>query len=345
MVAPGDPTVAARPDQPITVQVADGRLTNVEVTSSEGKILRGSVSADGSRWTSTEELLGFGVRYAVIAEAVDAQGVSTRTSTRVQVATPELVTPSVGVSEGAVVGIGMPVIVRLDNAPADRAAVERRLEVATSPSVQGAWSWISDREVHYRPQNYWPSGTSITVSADLDGVRLGDQQWGSGSVRRSYRVGSANIYRVDVANHTMDVIIDGQKRGTIPITTGKAGFLTRNGVKVIMSKERTRRMQSETVGIAENSSEGYDLTVDYAMRLTNSGEFIHAAPWSVRQQGRANVSHGCTGMSTANALWLYERSKPGDVVEYVGSPRPMTIANGWGDWNASWETWRSGSAL
>ena len=42
------------------------------------------------------------------------------------------------------------------------------------------------------------------------------------------------------------------------------------------------------------------------MRLTYSGEFLHAAPWSVGSQGYANVSHGCTGMSTANAQWLYD---------------------------------------
>ena len=57
------------------------------------------------------------------------------------------------------------------------------------------------------------------------------------------------------------------------------------------------------------------------MRVTYSGEFIHAAPWSVGSQGYANVSHGCTGMSTANADWLYHMTVRGDVVEYVGTDR------------------------
>ena len=81
------------------------------------------------------------------------------------------------------------------------------------------------------------------------------------------------------------------------------------------------------------------------MRLTNSGEFIHAAPWSVGSQGYANVSHGCTGMSTENAGWLYSISRRGDVVEYVGTDRPMEPDNGYGDWNISWAGYQADSAL
>ena len=102
-------------------------------------------------------------------------------------------------------------------------------------------------------------------------------------------------------------------------------------------------MNSETVGIARNDPEDYDIDdVEYAMRVTYSGEFIHAAPWSVGSQGYANVSHGCTGMSTDNAGWLYSISKRGDVVEYTGTDRPMTLTNGYGDWNASFADYRQG---
>ena len=82
-----------------------------------------------------------------------------------------------------------------------------------------------------------------------------------------------------------------------------------------------------------------------ATLLTRSGEFIHAAPWSVGSQGSANVSHGCTGMSTDQAAWLYAMTRRGDVVEYTGTDRPMTLDNGFGDWNATWRDYRAGSAL
>ncbi len=161
-----------------------------------------------------------------------------------------------------------------------------------------------------------------------------------------FHVGDANIYTVNAQTHQMEVRSNGQLLRTIPITTGKAGFTTRSGVKVIMEKFATKRMNSETVGISESNPEFYDIDdVKYAMRLTNSGEFIHAAPWSVGSQGSANVSHGCTGMSTDNAGWLYSMTKRGDVVEYVGTDRPMTLDNGYGDWNAPFSTYRQGSAL
>ncbi|WP_368737101.1 L,D-transpeptidase family protein, partial [Klebsiella pneumoniae] len=58
-----------------------------------------------------------------------------------------------------------------------------------------------------------------------------------------------------------------------------------------------------------------------------------------------NVSHGCTGMSTANAEWLYNQTLIGDVVEYTGSSKPMTLTNGIGDWNLPFAQYAAGSAL
>jgi lipoprotein-anchoring transpeptidase ErfK/SrfK len=105
-------------------------------------------------------------------------------------------------------------------------------------------------------------------------------------------------------------------------------------------------MNSETVGIDPNGPDGYALKgVEYAMRVTYSGEFVHAAPWSVAYQGNSNVSHGCTGMSTENAGWLYNMSRRGDVVEYTGTDKQMTLTNGYGDWNESFTDYRQGSAL
>jgi lipoprotein-anchoring transpeptidase ErfK/SrfK len=133
---------------------------------------------------------------------------------------------------------------------------------------------------------------------------------------------------------------------TVPVTTGKRGFVTRSGIKVIIEKDRHQRMNSETIGIDPNGPEGYNIgDVEFAMRLTYTGEFLHAAPWSVADQGHANVSHGCTGMSTANADWLYHMSRLGDVVETTGTTRPMTLTNGYGDWNESFAQYKQGSAL
>jgi lipoprotein-anchoring transpeptidase ErfK/SrfK len=152
--------------------------------------------------------------------------------------------------------------------------------------------------------------------------------------------------RVDVAAHHMKVLRNGKLLRTIPISAGKPGFTTRSGIKVIVEKFRYKRMNAATTGISEDDPEYYDLSnVEYAQRVTYSGEFIHAAPWSVGSQGYANVSHGCVGMSTSNAGWLYGLTKIGDPVEVTGTDRPMDLTNGYGDWNVSYREYKKGSAL
>ena len=167
------------------------------------------------------------------------------------------------------------------------------------------------------------------------------------SKRVSFHVGDAMVSKVDMNSHQMHVFRNGKLIRTIPITTGQQPkFTTRSGVKVIVEKYRKKRMNSETVGIDPNGPDGYNIAgVEYAMRITYSGEFVHAAPWSVGSQGHANVSHGCTGMSTANAEWLYSQTLIGDVVEYTGTDKPMTLTNGIGDWNLPFDQYAAGSAL
>ena len=165
----------------------------------------------------------------------------------------------------------------------------------------------------------------VHVDVDINSVAAGNGIYGQESRELDFHVGDAHIYRVNAQTHQMKVFSNGKLLRTLPITTGKPGFTTRSGVKVIMEKFESRRMNSETVGISRDNPEAYDIDdVRWAMRLTNSGEFIHAAPWSVGSQGYANVSHGYTGMSTDNAGWLYAMSRRGDVVEYTGTDRPMT---------------------
>ena len=152
--------------------------------------------------------------------------------------------------------------------------------------------------------------------------------------------------KVDVASHTMRTFVNGTLARTMPISAGKSGWETRSGTKVIIEKFRRKRMNAATIGVDKDDPEYYNLAnVQYALRVTYSGEFLHAAPWSVGSQGSANVSHGCVGMSLADAKWLYDRTSRGDVVEVTGSDRQMTLTNGYGDWNLSRADWKSGSAL
>ncbi len=254
--------------------------------------------------------------------------------------------PSVAPLQGETVGVGMPVIVTFDIPVSDRAAVERHLDVQSNPDVTGTWHWLSDTEVHYRPKSYWPSGTKVSVDVNINGVDAGNGIYGQEDRHVSFRVGDSIISTINVATHQMNVDINGKTARTVPITAGMPGFTTRSGIKLIVEKFEVKRMDAATVGIQPGDPEYYNIPdVRYAMRVTYSGEFLHAAPWSVGYQGSSNVSHGCVGMSTDNAAWLFGLSHRGDVVKTINSGRPLEQGNGWTDWDMSWKDYKAGSAL
>ncbi|MCY7395405.1 MAG: Ig-like domain-containing protein [Nocardioides sp.] len=334
-------------DTPFDVVAGDGTISSLTVTGSGGVgELVGEMAED--RWTATGRLEP-GTTYQVAAQMQDSTGdtVTRRTSFSTEnLSLDQQTYPSLAPLQGETVGVGMPVVVTFDVPVTDRAGIEEHLSVQTTPAQTGTWRWLSDTEVHYRPRQYWQAGTQVTVDVDINSVPAGNGVYGQESRTVDFTVGDAHIYRVDAARYEMQVFANDELLRTIPITTGKAGFITRSGTKVIVEKFESRRMNSETVGIPAGSADAYDIDdVQYAMRLTYSGEFLHAAPWSVGSQGNANVSHGCTGMSTTNAQWLFELSRRGDVVEYTGTDRPMTLDNGYGDWNESFKQARAESAL
>jgi lipoprotein-anchoring transpeptidase ErfK/SrfK len=338
---------AVHVDRLVTVSARNGTLQKVTVTAGRAK-LAGDLSGDGATWTAGDRLEP-GTTYHVTGVAVDSDGLTRklhRTFRTTDLTLDQQTYPSIAPLEGETVGVGMPVIVTFDVPVTDRAEVERHLSVETSPQQKGTWHWISDNEVHYRPRTYWKAGTDVTVDADLNGVNAGNGIYGQEDRVSHFHVGDALIMKIDIARHHMRVLRNGTLLRTLPVTGGKAGFTTRSGIKVIIEKFRTKRMDSATTGINPGNPEYYNLSnVEYAQRVTYSGEFLHAAPWSVGSQGYDNVSHGCVGMNTANAAWLYSLTKRGDVVDVTGTDRPMEPTNGYGDWNLSWADYKAGSAL
>ena len=344
---PADAT-GVKVNRTLRLDVADGTLSTVTVASKSGK-LEGALSTDKASWQSTGRLQP-GETYRVRGVAADEDGkeaVYHSRFTTQDLGLDQQAFPSFFPLPGATVGVGMPAIIRFDVPIENKASIEKHLHVTSVPAQPGAFHWISDQEVHWRPEQYWQSGTKVTVDADVDSVPAGNGIFGQESRTSTFTVGRSMVSKVNIETHQMRVFQDGKLVRTIPITTGEQPkYTTRSGVKVIVEKYRKKRMNSETVGIDPNGPDGYNLAgVEYAMRVTYSGEFVHAAPWSVGSQGRANVSHGCTGMSTANAEWLYGQTLIGDVVEYTGSDKPMTLTNGIGDWNVPFQEYAEGSAL
>ncbi|MET7731667.1 Ig-like domain-containing protein [Streptomyces sp. NPDC005402] len=342
----------ADPDKPLEVTAEDDdRITDVTATDATGRHLAGELSADGTRWHSTSPLAA-NAHYTVRVSTEDDDGAPGRKVVDFDTSKP-LGKTRLNVTFGpktGTYGVGQPVTAKLDRPVKDkaqRAVVERALRVDSTPAVAGAWHWVDDKELHYRPKEYWPAHATIQVRSDLEGIKIGDRLWGGKGKPLKLTTGDSIIAVTDASSHSMKVYRNGEVINELPVTTGKPGFETRNGVKVVLGKEYLVRMRGTSIGIAEGSSESYDLPVYYATRVTWSGEYVHAAPWSVGSQGYANVSHGCTGMSTSNAEWFFDTVHEGDVVKVINSDGDTMepFGNGFGDWNLDWKKWRDGSAL
>jgi lipoprotein-anchoring transpeptidase ErfK/SrfK len=337
-------------DTLLTVTAQHGAIADVAMTYTDPKLgaqtVQGTMSPDNLTWTAGD-LLEPGMKYQVVATGHNLDGVDatlTTTFTSQSLSLKHQILPTI--VSGGTVGVAMPVVVRFDVPVTDRAAFQKHMTVTSTPAQEGSWGWLSSTEAHWRPKEMWKSGTQVTITVDVNSVPAGNGTYGQKSVTGSMTIGRSVILNADLAAHYMTVVIDGATAKTIPITGGKPGFVSRSGKKVLKEKFSTLRMNSETVGISKTSPDYYDLSnVQYAMRETDSGEFVHAAPWSVGSQGKANVSHGCIGVSTANGAWLFANCKVGDLINVTGTSRGLEKGNGWTDWNVSYDEFRKDSAL
>ena len=204
---------------------------------------------------------------------------------------------------GAIVGVAHPVIVTFTGPVRDRAAAERTIKITEPNHMTGRFDWVDNNVVQWIPNGYWPSHSHIgvTVHALSTGFDTGDQV-----------VGTASI-----SQHTFTVSVNGEVLRTMPASMGKPSRPTPVGNFTALSKERTVRMDSRTIGIPLSSPEGYDIVASYAVRVTGSGVYVHSAPWSVDSQGYANVSHGCINLSPDNAEWYFNTVHIGDPINVV----------------------------
>ena len=321
-----------------------GRLRAVRVTAAGGKRLEGELAEDGRSWVSSGALAP-ATRYRVVAEAVDDAGTPTRRQSSFTTLAPRAeLRAAIMPLDGETVGVGLPIGVWFSEPVTDRAAVERRLEVSSSKPVTGAWHWFADNEAHYRPKAYWPSGSKVTLRARLAGTDAGRGVWGVADRTIRFTIGERRVSVVDVRTHRMKVTSGGRTLRVLPVSTGRERYPTTNGVHFVLEKNPVKVMDSSTVGIPRNGPGGYYQRVAWSVRISNSGEFVHAAPWSTGSQGSANVSHGCVNLSTANAAWFFRLTRRGDVVEVRGSPKRPGNSFGVADWNMSWSKWLAGSA-
>jgi lipoprotein-anchoring transpeptidase ErfK/SrfK len=347
-VSPSDGSTDVAPDSPVTVSATTGSLTSVKVKDGGGDTIAGS-ETDSGAWRSTAGLKP-ATKYTVVVKATGPDGTPTRTRSTFRTHTPAITATYGIVYNGNTVGVGMPVSIQFDSEVTTerfRAAVQKRVSVTTTPKQAGAWGWLDNRQLMWRPKSYWKPGTQVTIDAPLTGVQTGPDKWVANDTQGSMTVGDSMVSHVNIKTHEMTVRKNGKVIKTIPVSTGKPGpkTETRSGTKVIIGKEGKITMDSATVGIPKGDPDYYKIDTKWNLRVTWTGEFLHSAPWSVDAQGTENVSHGCTNMSPANAKWMFKHSTVGDVVTFTGSSRIFQPAEGIGVWQYSYSGWKDQSAL
>ncbi|GLW50603.1 hypothetical protein Stsp02_62640 [Streptomyces sp. NBRC 14336] len=336
--------------EPVKVTADGGRITSVTVTDGKGGELPGKVAADGRTWVSARKAVP-GASYTVTTKTRSAGGTVKRSEAAFSTAPAEKVN-KVDWRPGAksTMGVAQPISLVFDHPVKNKAEVEKQLKITTSDNTEGSWGWIQDYSgrdrVDWRPKSYWKPGTEVTLKAELNGTDSGpDGGWFVRDYDTSFTVGAEQIVKVDLDKHQLTLQRDGKTVRTIPVSGGTPGGDKRSwrGTAVLMAKEGTINMNSETVGLGN----AYDKMVDYSMRLTWSGMYAHAAPWNAAYFGNSNHSSGCIGMSTENAAWFYGQVRPGDPFEISGAETKGVVApgNGFGAWNLSWDEWQQKSAL
>jgi len=339
-----DGAVGVSVESPVIVSAEDGVLGAVTMVNDEGTLVAGQLSPDGLMW-STAEPLGYNKRYTLNAQSLGLGGVASQQMSFETHSPENLTMPYLLPNDGEVVGVGQPVAIRFDENIPNRSAAEKAIKITSNPPVQGAFYWLNNREVRWRPAAYWTPGTTVDVAVNTYGVDLGDGLFGQEDVTTRFTIGDEVITTVDDSTKTLTVKRNGEVIKSMPVSMGKNSTPTNNGTYIVGDRFGHIVMDSSTYGVPVNSPNGYRTEVDFATQISYSGIFVHAAPWSVGSQGYSNVSHGCINVSTSNAQWYYNNSKRGDVVEIantVGSILPGT--DGLGDWNIPWEQWKAGNA-
>lgn len=233
---------------------------------------------------------------------------------------PVFAPPTFNPVNGALVGVAKPIIINFARPIANRGMAESAIHISSVPPVPGAFYWTTDTQVRWRPYAFWPQGTIVNIDAS--------------GAKSNFRVGDALVATVDDKTHQMTVTRNGKVEKTFPVSMGKPDgkHETKNGTYYVLEKFPDIIMDSSTYGVPVNSAEGYKLKVQWAVRIDNSGAFVHSAPWSVADQGKRNVSHGCINLSADNAKWFYDNFGSGDPIVIKNSVGLYNNPDGADDW-------------
>lgn len=209
-------------------------------------------------------------------------------------------------TRGEVVGVAHPVVVTFSAPITNRQAAERAIEVKSKPAMTGKFEWLDSDIVQWVPDRFWPAHSTVALSV--------------GGRSTDFKTGPVVLGVADISDHTFTVSIDGIDRvnahgeRVLPASMGRESYPTPVGSYTVMAKDRSVTMDSSSVGIPIDDPDGYRLSVDYAVRISSRGLYVHSAPWAVSSLGVDNVSHGCISLGPDQAEWYFNAVNIGDPV-------------------------------
>lgn len=360
-VAPFDGAEDISPLDKPTVEVVDGKITNVELTDDWGNSVDGVIGDGGTSWTPSQRL-NFARQYTMSVKSKSSSGVPLARTTTFDTLVPNnYVHPYIEVQGGFApnpdvkYGVATVVIAHFDEAIADKALAEKHMIVRTSPPVQGSWNWISDSVAQWRPENYYAPNTRIDVDLNVFGLKLGEGLYGQTDAHATINIGAAHLAVANDITKQVSVYQDGRLVRTMPTSMGRGGttfvagkefhWWTPPGVYTVLDKGEVVTMDSATYGIPVGNADSYKRKIGWATRISTDGVYLHELNDTLWAQGNTNTSHGCLNLNSENAKWYFDFVQPGDPVEvrYTGGP-PLTVGQG-GSWGVPWKDWVRGSAL
>jgi lipoprotein-anchoring transpeptidase ErfK/SrfK len=329
----------------IGFKVAGAKVTTVTLKDGAGKPVAGALREDGSAWVPSAPLKTK-QKYSASVVATAGDGTTkTASTTFTTMGKPARKTGTgLYLFDDHTYGVAMPVVVEFSPGikKADRAAVQRRMFVTTTPAQPGVWSWTPNgTQAYYRGPEFWKSGTTLKVRIALGGLPTGGGRYGDRDRAATAKIGRSFEMKVDNKSKKMTVVQDGKTVKTMPVSLGKKSTPSSSGVMVVMEKKESTVFDTTDT----DGDDGYVTDIEFAQRLTWSGQYIHSAPWSVGDQGRRNVSHGCVNVAPGNARWLFDRTLVGDPVTVRGTEDKLSYGNGWTPWDKPWSEFVKGSAL
>lgn len=354
-ITPGNGAAKAKPEQGVVVKAGNGTLEQVTVTA-KGKPVEGTMSADKSTWQSRTLTPGAGYEVSALAKNPKGKTTTATSSFKTLKADNPLTVADMIPSSGEKSGVGMPIQLTFNRAVSDKRAVERALIVKSAKPATGAWHWVSSQKVVFRTRNgtYWGANQRVSLTARLAGVKAGKGVYGTADFTRKFKIGDSHITSVSTKRHRLVVKVNGRVVKKTGISAGKGGrvvggvdtFATTSGIHLTMGKSPLERMTSAWMGVTDKKDPAfYDLKLPNAVRISDTGEYVHASPDRYWAFGRTNASHGCVNAPPPFAQWFFNLSYRGDVVVITGSGRGLPPFNGWSFYEMSWKSWVKGSAL